>query len=255
MPKPTLVEVILYSGRSVKALGALSSRIQDGWERAAMTDPISFMRNRIKEALGDMSFATAAQRSDGRLSKSTLHSWVIGKTIPGIDGLIEIAAITGRDLSFFLPAADQKKTSRLIVQKLDVCAAAGAGAVNHGSEPTDLLELPSWIAGKLGRNANKLKFLTAKGESMEPMIRDGALLLVNERIGFESVPSKKPKGHMMPNDIFVFTQEDEVRVKRLRKDKSGLILAISEHPAYDPEILRKQDFKIEGRVVWWDNWV
>ena len=249
-----MVDNIQLNGRFVKPHLRLSSNILDECMGATMTDPIAFMRERIKEALGDMSFAIAAQRSGGRLTKSTLHNWVIGKTIPGVDGLIEIAAITGRDLSFFLPVADQKKSNRLFVQKLDVCAAAGAGAVNHGSETTDLLELPSWIAGKLGRNANKLKFLTAKGESMEPLIRDGALLLVDERIGLESVPGKKPKGHMMPNDIFVFTQEDEVRVKRLRKDKSGLILAISEHPAYDPEILRKQDFKIDGRVVWWDNW-
>jgi len=145
------------------------------------------------------------------------------------------------------------RSPALMVQKLDIRAAAGGGAANEGATVEETLEFPLWMAQKLARNVSRLRLLRAAGDSMEPTIRNGALLLVDE--GDRELPKKPPKSRNPwdDRDLYVFTQDDEVRVKRLRLDKRGHVLALSDNPAYDPEILRRQDFKIEGRVVWWDN--
>lgn len=140
------------------------------------------------------------------------------------------------------------------VRRLDVHASAGAGAVNHGFTVDAMLPFPRWMLQKLGATSAKLSFLRARGDSMEPTIKNGALLLVDEgdvRLRFPPPKAESPWSHP---DIYVFSRGDELRVKHLRRDKTkGLLFALSDHPAYEAEILSEADIKIEGRVIWWDN--
>lgn len=140
------------------------------------------------------------------------------------------------------------------VRRLDVHAAAGAGALNHGFAVDSVLPFPRWMLQKLGATSAKLSFLRARGDSMEPTIKNGALLLIDEGDVTLRFPPPKAEPPWDHPDIYVFSRGDELRVKHLRRDKTkGLILALSDHPAYDAEIVRDSDIKIEGRVIWWDN--
>jgi hypothetical protein len=87
---------------------------------------------------------------------------------------------------------------------------------------------------------------------MEPLIEPGALLLVDES-DVDHRRSPKPRKASDHNNIYVFLQDGALRVKRVRVDRKGATIALSDNPAYDPEILHKQDFKVLGRVIWWDN--
>jgi phage repressor protein C with HTH and peptisase S24 domain len=87
---------------------------------------------------------------------------------------------------------------------------------------------------------------------MWPTFDDKALLLVNE--SETELPRMAPKasGDL---DIFVFLQEDHLRVKRLSRVGKEIV-ATSDNRKYSPEILRGPDLKrlkIIGRVIWWDN--
>ena len=87
---------------------------------------------------------------------------------------------------------------------------------------------------------------------MEPLIRSGALLLVDETAR-DPRSSPKPENQWDHNDVSVFLQEEQLRGKRLHVDPKGVTIALSENSSYGPEILRKQDFKVLGQAIWWDN--
>ena len=150
----------------------------------------------------------------------------------------------------------QAEPSGLKVQKLNVRAAAGEGAINNVPKTEETREFPRWMLQKLTKTARgkpaRLSLIRAAGDSMEPLIRSGALLLVEE-IACDPRSSSKPENLWDHTDVYIFLQGDELRLKRLRVDRRGATIALSENPAHRPEILHKQDFKVLGRVILWDN--
>jgi phage repressor protein C with HTH and peptisase S24 domain len=209
---------------------------------------------RIAEAVGYESPERFVHTKGASFSKNTLRSWMAGKTSPGFDDLVELARLTGRDVSFFVP---QKEAPFAIkIQKLDVRAAAGGGAVSDVGKVEQTLEFPLWMVRKLAQHASRLSIIRAHGDSMEPTIRSGALVLVDENERCLPARTPKPKDEWDNPDIYVFLQHDHLRIKRLRVVTPGVTIIISDNKAYDPEVLDRRDrhgFKIIGRVVWWDN--
>nr|WP_255609248.1 S24 family peptidase [Methylosinus sp. Sm6] len=144
------------------------------------------------------------------------------------------------------------------VKRLDICAAAGAGAVNHMFATEETLAFPKWMLRRLAAAGARLSFLRGQGDSMEPTIGDGALLLVSEDEADRLLPDRppKPRSSWDQTDIYVFLLDGELRVKRLRRAGRGSIVVSSDNSAYGPEVLLKADLKrleICGRVIWWDN--
>ena len=94
----------------------------------------------------------------------------------------------------------------------------------------------------IGRSKpDDLVIVHAEGDSMEPLIADGARVMVDTR------------DTRLREGIFAFRVGDELRVKRLRRLGSDAIELLSENPRYEPEILaedRLRDFAILGRVLW-----
>jgi phage repressor protein C with HTH and peptisase S24 domain len=144
----------------------------------------------------------------------------------------------------------------IAISSLDVRAAAGGGAINNVMKAEETREFPLWMLQKLTKTARgkpaRLSLIRAAGDSMEPLIRSGALLLVDETAR-DPRSSPKPENLWDHTDVYIFLEGDELRVKRLHVDRRGGTIALSENPSYGPEILRRQDFKVLGRVIWWDN--
>jgi phage repressor protein C with HTH and peptisase S24 domain len=197
------------------------------------------------------------------IPEQTLRNALAGKNEPRAPFLVAVSEKLEVPLNDLLGITEQASPARKIVppqmvpvQKLDALAAAGAGATNSAVAVDEELLFPTWMIRTLAPPAAKLRFMRAKGESMVPTIGDGALLLVNE--AERALPAKppRPKNEFDNPDVYVFLQEGELRVKRLRKTPKGEIVVSSDNRAYDPEVLRGPDlkrFKICGRVVWWDN--
>lgn len=82
--------------------------------------------------------------------------------------------------------------------------------------------------------------LEASGDSMEPSISNGDLLLVDE-------------GDVRLSDgVFAFVLDEEARVKRFRKRIDGVTI-ISDNPIYPPEELASEALdriKLIGRIRW-----
>lgn len=206
------------------------------------------LRERISDAIGG-----AAKVGKKGIPRTTIDGWVKGPTLPKLGQFLEFCEEVGRDPASFFNEVPKKIIQ---IQKLDVLPAAGAGATNDVLPVAEALEFPLWMAQKLTKTARgkvaSLRFMRALGDSMEPLIEPGALLLVDESDA-DHRRSPKPRKASDHNNIYVFLQDGALRVKRLRVDRKGATIALSDNPAYDPEFLHKQDFKVLGRVIWWDN--
>lgn len=218
-------------------------------------DPADEVSRRIASAIGGREKALSVEKaSGGRFKRQRLQSWIDGETSPPVAELFELARFLGKEPGYFLPSASAENA--VPIEKLDVRAAAGGGAINNVLKTEETREFPLWMLQKLTKTARgrpaRLSLIRAAGDSMEPLIRSGALLLVDETAR-DPRSSPKPENLWDHTDVYIFLEGDELRVKRLLVDTKGTTIALSENSAYRPEILRRQDFKVLGRVIWWDN--
>lgn len=121
-------------------------------------------------------------------------------------------------------------------------AAAGGGAVIEAEAVRMVSFDEAMLRRELGVAPRELALIAAEGESMEPTIRAGELLLFDR-----SEHGKRPR-----DGIFIVRLEGSMMVKRLQP-MPGLTIAVSsENPAFQPFVIRLDeatDFEILGRVV------
>lgn len=133
------------------------------------------------------------------------------------------------------------------VKRLDVSASAGHGQV---AESEDVIGQMAFSRGWLiqrGLSAGLCGLVKAKGDSMEPLIPDGSLMLADFGINFA-----------LPAGIYILRLNDEVLVKHIdvtERDAVGNPLGLvlrSENPQYDRIRLQDEglrDFRPIGRVI------
>lgn len=132
----------------------------------------------------------------------------------------------------------------MAVPVYDVRAAAGAGAMVEAEEVVDFLHFKQeWIRAELHAQPADLSLIYVDGESMEPMLRPGDVILIN-----------RSDQAVTREGIYVLRMDGALLVKRLQRKPGGVIKVSSDNPAYDPfEVKPDQamsDFAVIGRVVW-----
>tara|TARA_A100000171_G_C2137713_1_gene151724 strand:+ start:4195 stop:4884 length:690 start_codon:yes stop_codon:yes gene_type:complete len=132
-----------------------------------------------------------------------------------------------------------------LIPLYDVCAAAGHGSLVNSEEVADTLVFKrSWIHQELHAQPNDLYLIHVDGESMEPTLRPGDVILVDRRSA-ASVPR---------DGIYVIRMSGGLLVKRLQHLPGRKVRATSDNPAYaafDIELdAPGEDLAIIGRVIW-----
>lgn len=128
----------------------------------------------------------------------------------------------------------------------DVKASAGAGALVEHERIVDFLAFKAeWIRVELRATPKDLYLIHVDGESMEPTLRPGDMILVDHR-GAVSVPR---------DGIYVMRLGDTLLVKRLQRLPGNALEVTSDNPAYKPFTLKldqmeQENMDIIGRVVW-----
>ena len=119
-----------------------------------------------------------------------------------------------------------------------LCAGGGSFEVNDGIEGYYAFRRP-WLLRKGSESAMVLMDVT--GTSMEPEIRDGDTLLIDQS-----------QTGILAGSIYAVGVEDTVMVKRMEKRPGALVLH-SDNPEYAPVVLRGDEIegvRVIGRVVW-----
>jgi phage repressor protein C with HTH and peptisase S24 domain len=126
------------------------------------------------------------------------------------------------------------------IPKVKARLCAGSGSFEVGSEIEGLFAFQSaWLKTK--GVANRMVLMDVFGTSMEPEIKDGDTVLIDE--------SQKD---ILAGAIYAIGIEDTIMVKRLEKLPQTLVL-LSDNKSYSPIYLKKEDMnsiRIIGKVLW-----
>ena len=139
--------------------------------------------------------------------------------------------------------ADLSADRFVVVPHYDVKVGAGPGKIvcDVDQRHQGMAFQVGWLRS-LGLNPAKLMCLNAAGDSMEPSIQDGAMLLVDT--AQKTVISGK---------VYVIRYGDEIRVKRLSRRYDGALVIQSDNQFYKEEVIPPEALDdgvgIIGRVI------
>ena len=130
----------------------------------------------------------------------------------------------------------------VMIPLASVAASAGHGCFANESSKEKFPFLKSGLR-KFGINPANVEFVRIKGDSMEPTIKDGAVVLLD-----------RSKTEIHEDAIYILSLGEYVRVKRVLKKTDGTISLISDNKSLYPEetIDRAEAERliIHGRVFW-----
>lgn len=212
----------------------------------------------VKQAGGPTAMSKKAD-----LSTSVLNKWKNGKSEPTLTNLISMAQASGVDLGWLVTGEGDMhgplwfRGERDDVGGLtqsgeyaplplyDIRAAGGHGALVEAERVSDTLMFKrSWIHQELHAQPNDLYLIFVDGESMEPTLRPGDIIVVDRR-----------EANTIPRDgIYVLRMDNSLLVKRLQRLPGRKVKVTSDNPAYEAFDLALdapgEDLAIIGRVVW-----
>lgn len=225
---------------------------------AVPTNDFSFdeeARDRLAEVIRIIGTTVRAGEIAG-VTDEQIRRWRDGRAKPNFASIAALTYAAGKSLDWLatghakqevqvnshLQVADHDIPGFTLVPRLDIQASAGAGAFGHDEQVVDYLAFQeSWLrARKI--NPSGARVLTAKGDSMEPTIRNGDVLLVDTSINY-----------IQDNTIYVIVYGDILLVKRVHSRFNGTLQLISDNPLYPPEEVTAGEIEqlhVAGRVMW-----
>lgn len=205
------------------------------------------------------------------IAESELQAFAKGDKVPTNEQLAKIADAAGFGVEWMLsgsgsieriegmamPKARAFKHAAPLVQPAaqapkdkDICrlpvmtveASAGAGAAVMVEEVAEYMSLSRSIVRSLGLTAGEAFVVYARGESMEPLIKGGELLICSYA-----------ERHIKAGDgIYLLRLEGDILVKHLQRLPGGKMRVFSENARYAPfEVALNDgvDFRILGKVL------
>lgn len=188
------------------------------------------------------------------VAEQTLGNYVRGEREPSYDFLRRLRENHSVDINWLITGeigveaqvqGIAKQTHQITIPRYAIHASAGGGAVVLSQEVEDYFTVSrDWIARYLPQGA-KAGVIEARGDSMEPTIADGDILLLNFSIDNSAV-----------NDggVFVISVDGVLLVKRLQVTVDGHILIRSDNSLYEQERVTREfadeRISVHAKVVW-----
>jgi phage repressor protein C with HTH and peptisase S24 domain len=151
--------------------------------------------------------------------------------------------LTGRDAAPEPDTVEVGGDPLVLIPFYDVQASAGTGQVVQGERVRGRLAFRSdWVHGELKVGPESLALITATGDSMQPTVGQGDLLLLNIR-----------ETHVTGDAIYALQMQDVLLIKRVQLLVNGTLVIRSDNPAYAEQRVRPDEGsapRIVGRVVW-----
>lgn len=131
----------------------------------------------------------------------------------------------------------------VLLPRVEARAAAGHGSGLDSDKVVDFLAFSEdWVRNTLHRRPANLALLEATGDSMDPTIRDGDILLVDTSV--TDIQSSR---------VYVLQVNGALLVKRIQVRLDGSLVVKSDNPSYEAEVVRPDErspLRIVGQVVW-----
>jgi len=124
------------------------------------------------------------------------------------------------------------------VPRLALGASAGPGLLAGDELPVGVFRFSARWLREQGLDPAQLSAIRVEGDSMEATLRDGDEILVDR--------APRP----LRDGIHVVRTGDALLVKRLDLARPGVIMLVSDNPAYRTIELPPDELEVIGRVVW-----
>ncbi len=134
--------------------------------------------------------------------------------------------------------ARTRRTGYAAIPRLPLGASAGPGATSDSERPYDTLGFSQLWLREQGFDPAMLSAIEVKGDSMEPLLRDGDEILVD----------RTPRA--LRDGIHVVRLGDTLLVKRVQAVGAERLSLISQNDAYAAIEVDAREAEIVGRVVW-----
>ncbi len=151
-----------------------------------------------------------------------------------------------RGLGAEMRAAEPPAPGYIQIPLYDVRAGAGRGKVVESEHIVDALAFKEdWIRQELRASPADLRLINVSGDSMEPDLRAGDIILIDHT---DTRASRE--------GIYVIRMDGALLVKQLQRLPGGTVKVISRNQAYEPftvpvaSLEEANGFAIIGRVVW-----
>ena len=184
---------------------------------------------RLRLALGQESVHSFAGRCE--IADTAMRKYFSG-SMPGIEKAVLMAQKAGVSLEWLAtgkgpmrPDAPATTGDFVLVPLYEQRAAAGHGAAASDEQPNGFFSFRrDWVRATLGGDPSRLAILPATGDSMEPLIHEGDLLLVDLSV---TVPAG--------DGIYVLERDGDLLVKKVHPLLSGALIIDSLNQAYAVE--------------------
>jgi len=229
-----------------------SSPFRQGAERQAFVARLQFV-------LDHWPSADKLAKAAG-VSPSALRKWLRGEAEPSRERLITFADAAGVEIAWLVRGEGGQPTLRdisnsrhedrerpstdefLLLPHKPKAAAAGSGRPAPEYPAEFIAFRHDWIRTAFDLDPEQVMLISAVGDSMEPGIRDGDLLLVDTR-----------QQAFTEFGIYVFEARGERLVKRVQRKFDGTLYVISDNTVYQPEVISSElasEIKVVGKVIW-----
>lgn len=213
-----------------------------------MNDPKVTFAQRLAAAVEKAGGARSVSNASG-VPISTLHTYLSGSAEPKLGVVVRLAETLGATIGYLagtesrsdFPASENMDDS-VSLPVLNVVGSAGGGITADDERVISRLPFSKTLLRELGVRPENCHFIRAKGDSMEPTIGDGAVVLID-------TSRRKDR----EDGVYALMAGDDVRIKRLQFATFGGLTLMSDNPAYPDETFGRGEIdqiKIVGKVVW-----
>ena len=244
-------------------------------DESGSKNDLSLFTQRLRVLVGETPVARFARESG--VNESSMRAYLAGKGEPGLFNLRKLVAHTGQSLdwlceeSAFYPAHEstvlttdgnppphvaQFRAARSEYMELplyDITAGAGAGKWNENARVKSWLSFRrDWLSNLVGA-ANGLSLITVDGDSMEPTLKSGAVVMVRD---IETFNFSDGIYFMLLNGRHVIKRIQRKSLQMIENGRTQLnITVVSDNEAYAPIDVTLRDETLNettvlARAVW-----
>lgn len=148
----------------------------------------------------------------------------------------------GYDFDSVLNTLDDVKIQEFtLVPKYRARLSGGAGSFETSDQIEANLSFRTTFLYSRG-NPNKMALFEVMGDSMEPFLYDGDVVLVDQR--------QIDPEHIVDGKAYAFREDHTIKVKRLSVQGRALLASSENSQKYPPYEVEVDRFQLIGRVIW-----
>ncbi|MDQ1847697.1 S24 family peptidase [Gemmobacter fulvus] len=133
----------------------------------------------------------------------------------------------------------------------DALLAAGTGSTNGPDMVIEFLAFRRDWLRRLGVSPSNAVLARASGDSMQPCVWDGDMVLIDR--SKTEVPVRAPSAKRGRSPVYALLDDGHARIKRIERPDDGQVILLSDNPEFPPEFAKIETLSIIGKVLWWGH--